>query len=120
MNIEGLAYCGIFCNGCPIYWATREPDPVKKKMMRAKIAAISNEKYGSALNHSDITDCDGCKSNSGILFKSCSNCEIRKCVRGHNYEYCSMCPEYPCEILQQLYSVDAEAKIWMDILKSVQ
>ena len=35
---ETIAYCGLVCQGCPIYWATRNSNDEKRRKMRTEIA----------------------------------------------------------------------------------
>jgi hypothetical protein len=116
---ELISYCGLTCKTCPIFWATKEEDKEIQKRMRIKIAQISNEMYKTNYTWEDITDCDGCRSESGRLFSGCYNCEIRKCVREKSFITCGHCPDYVCNKLQVLYDTDKDAKILLDIIRSV-
>jgi len=72
-----ISYCGIICQGCPIYMATQEKDKEKKEKMRVEIARLTKEQYGIELKPEDITDCDGCRAEGGRLFSESRNCKIR-------------------------------------------
>jgi hypothetical protein len=103
-----LAYCGLECEGCQIYLATRETDKEKQAKMRVQIAELINEEYGINIKPKDVTDCDGCGASSGRLYSGCSQCEIRKCAREKLCLTCAHCIEYPCDKLQKflvLYSI---------------
>ncbi len=115
---EIVAYCGLVCQGCPIYWATRETDEEKREKMRTEIARICNEQYGSAFKPEDITDCDGCRTKNGRLFSGSEKCEIRKCARQKGLENCAYCSEYVCEKLQQFFINDPNAKTRLDVIRS--
>ena len=120
MVIEDVvSFCGITCKTCPIFWATRETDVNLKKKMRTKIAQISNELYKTNYTQEDITDCEGCRSDSGVLFSGCQNCEIRKCVKEKNLITCGHCRDYVCSKLQKLYDTDKDGKILLDIIRSI-
>lgn len=112
-----VSYCGLTCNGCPIYWATRETDKEKQKKMREKIAEICNEHYGLTYTHQNINDCDGCRSGSGILFSGCLDCRIRNCAVFREVETCAHCPDYLCNKLKEHYQSDPTGKIWLDIIR---
>jgi len=119
MNIlELVAYCGLTCKSCPIYWATREENKEKQKKMRIKISQLCSEQ-GLDIHPEDITDCDGCRTESGRLFSGCSNCEIRKCARQRKYETCAHCPEYICGKLQKFFDTDRTGKIWLEVIRSI-
>ncbi len=119
MNFKKIvAYCGLTCKSCPIYWASKEPDKKIQKKMKTKIAQLCNEHYGTNYDQSDITDCNGCRTESGILFSGCLTCEVRKCVKEKNLETCALCPDYICTKLKKLYQTDSTGKIWLDIIRS--
>ena len=117
-----LAYCGLICDGCPIYWATREENKVQKEKMRAAIARLCSEQYGLEYGieytSKDITDCDGCLTESMRLFSGCKNCPIRKCAREKGIESCAYCNEYPCEQLQKFFTTDPSAKTRLETIRS--
>jgi hypothetical protein len=113
-----ISYCGLTCNGCPIYWATREHDKRKQKRMRAKIAEMCNKQYGLNYSYRDINDCDGCRAESGVLFSGCLDCRIRNCAVFREVETCAHCPDYLCDKLKEHYKSDPTGKIWMDIIRS--
>jgi hypothetical protein len=120
MNItEAVSYCGIMCTNCPIYWATQEENPTTKKKMRNKIAQICNEKYGLSYTYLNITDCEGCRSQSGRLFSGCVNCQVKKCSIEKNYKSCAQCSKYVYPTLQKIYDTDSSGKIWLDIIKTI-
>jgi hypothetical protein len=114
---EHVSYCGIMCDGCPVYWATRETDSKKKRIMRAEIARICNEQYKQDVGADDIADCDGCKAD-GRLYTGCLNCEIRNCAREKELINCAHCNDYACEKLLNFFSTDPQAKIILDIIRS--
>lgn len=105
-----LAYCGLTCAGCPIYLAAREEDPEKQAEMRARIAGLINEKYGTALKPEEVTDCDGCRSDTGRLFSGCMECEVRKCALEKGVETCAGCADYPCAALEKIFDSEPEAR----------
>ena len=120
MNIQEIvAYCGLTCKSCPIYWATREEDKDKQKKMRIRIAQLGSEHYGIDFNPADITDCDGCRAENGRIFSGCSSCEIRACARQNEYITCASCPDYICDKLQKLYDSDPIGRDWLEIVRSV-
>ena len=112
-----LAYCGLICQTCPIYQATRVRDLAEQERMRIDIARICREEYGLMYDVKDITDCNGCRTENGNLFSACKNCKIRICAREHKYESCAYCPEYPCKILEEFYIKDPSAKLNLDRIR---
>ena len=112
-----IAYCGLLCEGCAIYLATREEDDGKRHEMRVDVAQQIKKLYGQECTAEDVTDCDGCKSGAR-LFSGCERCEIRKCARQKGFENCAHCSEYACDKLEGLFATDPEAKKRLDKIRS--
>jgi hypothetical protein len=117
---ELVAYCGLTCQSCPIYRATREDDLEKQEKMRAAIARHCQEHYGLVLRPEEITDCDGCRTESGRLYSGCSKCEIRACARQRKVESCAHCTDYACEKLQKFFVTDPSAESKLEEIRSWQ
>jgi hypothetical protein len=113
-----IGYCGLTCQACPIYWATKEENKEKREKMRAEISRLCNEHYGTDFKAEDITDCDGCKAESNRLFLGCTKCEIRICARQKELENCAHCSDYACEKLKEFFQKESYAKVWLDVIKS--
>jgi hypothetical protein len=112
-----MAYCGLMCDGCPIYLASREENEEKKRRMRVEIALKCNDLYQSQYGPEDVTDCDGCKAESGRLFSGCRKCEIRACAVNRKIENCGRCGDYPCDPLKKMFRTDPETKTRLDGLR---
>ena len=115
---ELVAYCGLLCQSCPIFLATREIDHKKQERMRSAISRLAQKHYGLALGPEDIGDCDGCRTEHGKLFSGCITCAIRNCARQKNVESCAHCSEYACEKLQKLFLTEPSAKTRLEVIKS--
>jgi hypothetical protein len=114
---EKLAYCGLICQTCQIYLATREPDEEKQYKMRADIAKEIAKHYGNECKPEDVGDCDGCKTEGGRLF--CNNdCRIRICAVEKGIANCACCQDCPCEALEKLFTTDPGARERVDKIKS--
>lgn len=117
-----IAYCGLMCDGCPIFWATREKDTVKKEKMRAAIAQLCIERYGLhyGLEYTakDINDCDGCRTKGGRLFSGCKNCQVRMCAIQKEVENCAFCSNYACDKLKEVFATDPSAKTRLEVIRS--
>jgi hypothetical protein len=111
------AYCGLVCEICPLYLATREPDAATREQMRVEIARLCHEQYGWDLAPAEIGDCDGCRTEHGSLFPPCRACAIRACARERGYETCAACPAYACERLAAFFASDPEARDQLDALR---
>ena len=119
MEMEKIvSYCGIICQGCPIYWATKEKNKKIKEKMRVEIARLGSEHYGTEFKPEDITDCDGCRQEGGRLLGLCSDCPMRKCALEKRLENCAHCPEFACENLKKFFSTDPQAKAILEVIRS--
>ena len=114
---EIIAYCGLMCHTCPIYLSTREKNDEKKHKMRIEIAQEIKKIYGQDCKAEDVTDCDGCKTESGRLYSGCRQCEIRKCASQKNIENCAHCSEYACDRLDKLFNTEPQAKERLDEIR---
>jgi hypothetical protein len=114
-----VSYCGLLCNGCPIFWATNEDNADRKEKMRIEIAKLSNQIYETNYCSNDITDCDGCLTENERLFPGCQDCKIRNCAREKNLPNCAFCSHYVCESLNTFFKDNAEAKSRLDFIRSI-
>lgn len=105
-----IAYCGLTCKSCPIHLATLEKDEFQKQVMRKSIAEQCSQYDGLEFKTEEITDCDGCRANTGNLFKGCLNCRIRACAIQKAVESCASCAGYPCSSLKDLFTLDPGAQ----------
>jgi len=112
-----IAFCGLACDDCPIHLATLEQDASRQREMRESIAQTCNEHYGMKLKPADVTDCDGCRANTGRLFSGCLNCKIRKCASHRDIETCACCPEYDCNKLKEFFRLDPGAQKRLDQIR---
>jgi len=113
---ENLAYCGLICRKCTIYLATREKDADKKYRMKVEIAREIQKHYGRECEPEDVGDCDGCKTEGGRLF--CTGCEIRVCAVQKGFESCAYCNDYPCKLLEKLFTTDPDAGKRLDSIRA--
>jgi len=51
---EIVAYCGLTCQTCPIYLATRQENKEEQARMRAEIVQLCKEQYGMNYELEDI------------------------------------------------------------------
>ncbi len=114
---ETLAYCGLICQTCPIYIASRIVDETERLREKTKIAKICLENYGIHYKPEDITDCDGCWAENDQVFSSCGSCEIRRCARQKTIENCALCEEYACDKLKAFFATEPNAKMRLDVIR---
>lgn len=99
------AYCGLDCEKCDAYIATKNDD----QELRTKTAAKWSE-----LNNVHITseqiNCEGCRID-GVKTVFCDSlCPIRQCALKRDMETCGNCPELEtCETVAMVVSTNAEA-----------
>ena len=113
---ETISFCGLVCQGCPIFLATREVDKTKKDKMIYDIINMCKEHYGIEYKYEDINDCDGCKSESGRIFSSCKNCKIRECAIERGLDNCAYCDKYECDKLSEIFNTDPNTKVRLDAI----
>ena len=110
-----IAFCGLDCNECPTFLATRENDDQKRK----EVAELWSKQYKAQFKSEDI-NCDGCLSGNGRLFSHCKVCEIRACGREKKLVNCAPCGEYPCQKLTAFFQMVPQGKVNLeDIRRSV-
>ncbi len=93
---EVLGCCGLDCEKCRAYIATRNKD-VKLAAELAKLWSISDDRNYKV---EDIW-CDGC--HSGRLHGFCIRCPPRLCAKERKLANCGICKEYPCEKLEGVW-----------------
>lgn len=101
-----IAICGLDCEKCDAYIATKNDD----QELREKTARL-----WSALNHASILPehihCEGCRMN-GVKTLFCSSlCEIRKCAVAKGFETCASCSESDvCPKVNAIWQNNPQAK----------
>ncbi|MHB0878995.1 MAG: DUF3795 domain-containing protein [Anaerolineae bacterium] len=84
-----LAYCGLDCNHCDEYRATRSGDLAALEAARLRWGHLSLQD----------TLCDGCRGG-GRITGSCGRCPVRACAGERGLATCADCPDYACPKLQ--------------------
>ena len=114
---ELLAFCGLSCQTCPIYLATRQENFEEKTRIRIEIVRLCKELYGTDYRLEDITDCDGCQTDGERLFPGCKSCLIWQCAREKKLANCAYCPEYACGKLETFFVIEQSAKTRLDLIR---
>jgi len=115
---EIIAFCGLLCQNCQIYLATREVNKTIKDKLIFEIINICKEHYRIDYKYEDINDCDGCTSENDKLFFGCAKCKIRKCAIEKGIKNCAYCEEYSCDELLNVFKSDPSAKTRLDLVRS--
>ena len=109
---EMTAVCGLLCNECGAFIATSNDDDER----RAEVAQLWSKQYNQDIKPEDI-NCDGCTSDSDLLFGHCKVCEIRKCGKEKAVVNCAYCDEYACEKLEGLFKMVPDARKQLDSIR---
>lgn len=78
-----LAYCGLYCGGCPLYQAT---------------AAGTLEAEAARGISAEQLRCLGCRSEKVSVY--CLNCSMKKCAARQRLTSCADCGDFPCRVLE--------------------
>ncbi|MFH1690490.1 MAG: DUF3795 domain-containing protein [Candidatus Eisenbacteria bacterium] len=110
---EMISICGLKCHECGAFLATRDDDNEK----RAEVAGIWSEMYGARIQPSDI-NCEGCRSDGGVLFQHCTVCEIRKCGVERGVVNCAHCDDYACAKLEEFFEMAPDCRTQLDAIRA--
>ncbi|MBQ8957178.1 MAG: DUF3795 domain-containing protein [Bacteroidales bacterium] len=102
---EMIAYCGLNCEKCDAYIATKHND----QALREKTA-----KRWSEWNHITILpeqiNCEGCRMDGKKTVFCESLCQIRQCAMKKDFETCGDCGELKrCKIVEMVIGNSMEA-----------
>ena len=107
-----IAYCGLDCDQCEAFIATRTNDDALRAKVAAEWAKLSN-----APIKPEHINCTGCRS-IGVKTYYCEHlCEIRKCAVGKPLDTCAECSDYPCSVLAHMFEVAPKAKANLEVLR---
>ncbi len=84
---ETSAICGLFCESCGIFIATKEQNESELERIAAMMKTTKEE-----------IKCAGCRST--VLSHHCRDCEFKKCSKDNNVDNCEDCEKHPCEKLR--------------------
>ncbi len=110
---EIIAFCGIDCSECGAFIATKNNNDEK----RAEVAKMWSKQYNTDIKPEDI-NCDGCRSDGGLIFNYCTVCEIRKCGKEKSVTNCAYCDEYACDKLEGFFKMVPDSKKRLDEIRS--
>ena len=110
---EMVAFCGLLCHECGAFLATKNDDDEK----RAEVAELWSKEYNADIKPEDI-NCEGCLSESGLVFNYCKVCEIRKCGMERGIMNCAYCDDYACEKLEKFFEMVPDARKRLDGIRS--
>jgi hypothetical protein len=106
-----MAYCGLKCEECPTFIATRTGD----RALQEKTAREWSQQYAQFTGRNDLRAeemvCDGCTAGDDRVFPGCRVCPMRGCARERNFSSCAECGRFEtCEPLNGFFTQAADAK----------
>ena len=104
---RSIAVCGLDCEKCDAYIATKNNDQV----LREKTAQFWSE-WNHVLILPQQINCEGCRMD-GAKTEYCSSlCEIRKCAMAKGFETCGDCQEKGvCPTVGAIWQNNPQAKM---------
>ena len=100
-----ISYCGIDCEKCDAYIATRNND----QALREKTARLWSELNNATILPEHI-NCDGCRADGRKTVFCESLCRIRQCALKKEVATCGDCPEMEhCPTVGAVHAYTPEA-----------
>ena len=87
-EMKTSAYCGLFCDACAVFIASKKHDVDALNLIARKMGTTAEEMV-----------CYGCRSDR--LSSYCRACEFKRCASEKQIDFCSQCQEYPCAKLKE-------------------
>lgn len=108
---ELIAYCGLDCEKCEAFAATKNNDDA----LRKKVASLWSELNGVSITP-EMINCEGCRA-AGRKTPFCESlCPIRQCALEKAVSFCEDCAEKAsCEKLRLITANSAEARENLDM-----
>ena len=97
VSTDLLAPCGIDCEVCPVYRATRDKD---QKSIKKLIGAYEGKIPGLEKISEEDIQCEGCLSENVSII--CRTCSVRDCTREKGYSGCHECDDFPCQFTEEM------------------
>ena len=101
MKEKFIAMCGLDCNFCPAFIATKNNDNNLREKTAREWTARYKSQNKSSVKPEDI-NCLGCLSKKGPIYQNCLRCEIRKCGFAKGIKNCKECEDYMCDKLIEI------------------
>ncbi len=96
------AVCGLYCEACTLFIATKE-DPARLKKIAAHYRLPEEE-----------VRCYGCRST--VRGPYCRTCVMSSCAAERGIDFCVECADCPCDTLRQFQSeMPHRIELWRDL-----
>ena len=89
--MEILSCCGMYCDECPVYNATKKDDENMRRFLAHEYSTEERKFYPK-----DIV-CHGCHTVSADHNKFGKGCDVRKCCKEKRVRLCAECEKFPCD-----------------------
>ena len=110
---ELIGYCGLNCETCEAYIATKNDD----NELRKKVSKLWSELNGIEITP-EMINCTGCRVDGVKTIFCDSICQIRQCALAKNVETCADCEEMgECEKLVMIFENNSDAQKNLEDLK---
>lgn len=106
-----LSPCGIDCQSCDAYIATKAND----QALFQKLAEQYQANFGKTIDPENL-HCAGCL-NEGPHISFCFECEIRKCSIDKGFETCAECADFPCPKGQFIWTEGSVSRARLEKLR---
>ena len=111
MKKYGLAYCGLDCDSCSAFIATKNNDDELRRKTAEEWTRDYSQYFGGRILKAEDMNCCGCRSEAKALFIGCSMCPIRKCAKEKGVRSCAYCRKLDsCEMIKGFFSCHEQAK----------
>ncbi len=108
-----MAYCGLDCDQCDAFIATRNNDDA----LRAKVAHEWATLYNAPIKPEHI-NCTGCRSD-GVKTYYCEQlCKVRQCAMERKLEHCAACQDFICDKLNEILAFAPQLKKRLEELRN--
>ncbi|MHA1647130.1 MAG: DUF3795 domain-containing protein, partial [Promethearchaeota archaeon] len=102
--MHNIAFCGINCEECQAFIATKTNDEV---LCKKTAKEWSNIEY--KISPEDV-HCEGCHAVDENIMKFCLDCTIRSCAISKKLDTCAECSDYPCSKLTKNWEMTQSTK----------
>jgi hypothetical protein len=107
-----IGYCGLDCDQCGAFIATRNNDDA----LRAKVAKEWATLYNAPIKPEHI-NCTGCQSTGVKTYYCDQMCEIRKCAMKKSVTTCAQCSDFSCSLVDEVFRIAPQAKKTLEALR---